>query len=572
MVDGDGPLFKTECTFMKNLKFMTRLFWAVILFLGLKSNSFSQPKFADKIYYNAIIYTGDSSNSMARCIAIKGDNILYVGNDYTPYKSSNTKLIDLHQKLVIPGFIDCHVHFLSSGANLASVDLRYASSKKEFINQLKTYTASLPKSRWILGGNWDHERWGGDLPTHEMIDSITGDHPVFISRLDGHMALANSVALGIAGIDKTTPAPKGGAIVKDASGNPTGVLKDNAQDLVFKIIPQKSSAELKEDFQRAQQHALSLGITQVHDMGSYGGYLDLETYRLAEKDSTLKMRVYSFVPLATWPRIDSFIKKNGKGDDWIRWGGLKGFADGSLGSTTAWFWKPYLDEPNSTGLMVTDTAAMRHYISDADSVHLQIAVHAIGDRANDFILSCYEEAEKKHGMNDQRFRIEHAQHLSKNALMKFSELQVIASMQPYHAIDDGRWAYKRIDSDRISRTYAFRTLLNNKTMLAFGTDWDVAPLNPLEGIYAAVTRRTLDDKNPNGWVPNEKITVNEAVKCYTANGAFAGFQEDKLGELKTNMLADFIVLDKNIFEMDPFEIKNVKVIRTVVGGKDMFVK
>lgn len=549
-----------------------RLILASVLFLFSTTAAFSQSKFADKIYFNGNIYTGDSARPMAKCIAVAGDKILYVGDKYASFKSPTTQLIDLKNKLVIPGFIDCHVHFLSSGANLAGIDLRYASSKKEFINQLKTYAASLPKGRWILGGNWDHERWGGDLPTKEMIDNITGDNPVFISRLDGHMALANSLALGIANIDKNTPAPKGGTIVKDAKGNPTGVLKDNAQDLVFQVIPQKSNAELDEDFQRAQEHALSLGVTQVHDMGSYGGYPDLETYRRAEKGGTLKMRMYSFVPLATWPKLVSFIKENGKGDDWVRWGGLKGFADGSLGSTTAWFWKPYLDEPNSTGLMVTDTAAMRHYILNADYVHLQIAVHAIGDRANDFILSCFEEAQKTYGMNNQRFRIEHAQHLSKNALTRFSKLKVIASMQPYHAIDDGRWAYKRIDNDRISRTYAFRTLLNNKTMLAFGTDWDVAPLNPLEGIYAAVTRRTLDNKNPNGWVPKEKITVKEAVKCYTANGAFAGFQEDKLGKLKTNMLADFIVLDKNIFEINPVEIRNVKVIRTVVGGKEMFVK
>ena len=549
-----------------------RLILASTLFLFSTSAAFSQSKFADKIYFNANIYTGDSAKPVVKCIAVTGDKILYVGDNYTSFKSPNTQLIDLKNKLVIPGFIDCHVHFLSSGANLAGIDLRYASSKKELINQLKIYAASLPKGRWILGGNWDHERWGGDLPTKEMIDNITGDHPVFISRLDGHMALANSLALGIARIDKNTPAPKGGTIIKDSKGNPTGVLKDNAQDLVFNIIPQKSTAELDEDFQRAQQHALSLGVTQVHDMGSYGGYMDLETYRRAEKAGALKMRIYSFVPLATWPKLVSFIKENGKGDDWVRWGGLKGFADGSLGSTTAWFWKPYLDEPNSTGLMVTDTAVMRHYILNADYVHLQIAVHAIGDRANDFILGCYEEAEKNNGIGNRRFRIEHAQHLSKNALTRFSKLQVIASMQPYHAIDDGRWAYKRIDNDRISRTYAFKTLLNNKTMLAFGTDWDVAPLNPLEGIYAAVTRRTLDNKNPNGWVPREKITVKEAVKCYTANGAFAGFQEDKLGKLKTNMLADFIVLDKNIFEINPVEIKNVKVIRTVVGGKEMFVR
>ncbi len=547
--------------------------YSFLLFTILFScSAFSQQNFADKIYYNAIIYTGDSSNLWVKAIAIKDEKIIYAGNDYTPYKSASTQLINLHQQLVLPGFIDSHVHFLSSGANLAGVDLRYASSKQEFIQLLKQYAASLPDNRWITGGNWDHERWGGDLPTKEMIDSITGNHPVAISRLDGHMVLANSLALQQAGINSSTPSPDGGTIVKDAAGNPTGILKDNAQDILFNTMPEPSLQEFDEDFQRAQQYALSLGVTQVYDMGSYGGYPDLQTYRRAEKKGTIKMRVYSFVPLATWAKLDSFVKVNGRGDDWVRWGGLKGFADGSLGSTTAWFYKPYLDQPNSTGLMVTDTAVMRQRILSADSVHLQVAIHAIGDRANDFILNCFEEAEIREGKNDQRFRIEHAQHLSKDALTKFSALKVIPSMQPYHAIDDGRWAYKRIDEDRISRTYAFRTLLDNKSMLAFGTDWDVAPLNPLLGIYAAVTRRTLDDKNPDGWMPQQKITIEEAVQCYTAGSAYAGFHESKTGKLKVGMLADFIVIDKNIFKINPVEIKDAKVLLTVVGGKEMFVK
>jgi predicted amidohydrolase YtcJ len=551
---------------------MSKKYSLLLTAILFSCTAFCQQNFADKIYYNAVVYTCDPANAWAKAIAIKDDKIIYAGDDYARYESASTTLIDLHQQLILPGFIDSHVHFLSSGANLAGVDLRYTKTKEVFIRLLKEYAASLPPGRWITGGNWDHEQWGGDLPTKEMIDSITGDHPVAISRLDGHMILANSLALKMAGIDNNTASPDGGTIVKDKAGNPTGILKDNAQDIVFNIIPQPSRQQLDEDFLRAQQHALSLGVTQVVDMGSYGGYPEIETYRLAEKNGTLKMRIYSFVPLATWQKLHEYVQANGKGDDWVKWGGLKGFADGSLGSTTAWFYKPYLDQPNSSGLMVTDTAAMRQRILNADSVHLQVAIHAIGDRANDFILSCFEKAEKRDGNKDQRFRIEHAQHLSKDALTKFAALQVIPSMQPYHAIDDGRWAYKRLDQDRLSRTYAFRTLLNNKSMLAFGTDWDVAPLNPILGIYAAVTRRTLDDKNPNGWFPQEKISVAEAVQCYTANSAYAAFRENKTGQLKAGMLADFIVLDKNIFTIDPVEIKDVTVLRTIVGGKEMFTK
>ena len=551
---------------------MLKIFFIVCVALILFAAGCTQKNAVDTIYYNAKIYTCDSVQSWVSSIALKDGKIIYAGDDYEAYKGASTQLIDLKQQLVIPGFTDAHVHFLSSGANLAGIDLRYVSSKQEFIQQLKKYVATVPGERWITGGNWDHERWGGELPTKEMIDSISGNHPIAISRLDGHMILANSIALRLAGIHKETPSPDGGTIVKDLNGNPIGILKDNAQDVVFNAMPPLSGKELDENFLRAQQYALSLGVTQVDDMGSYGGYPDLQTYRRAEKNGTIKMRVYSFVPLAAWQKLHEYVEANGKGDDWVKWGGLKGFADGSLGSTTAWFYKPYLDQPGSTGLMVTDTAIMRQRILSADSVHLQIAIHAIGDRANDFILSCFEEAEMRDGKNDQRFRIEHAQHLSKDALTKFAKLGVIPSMQPYHAIDDGRWAYKRIDSDRISRTYAFRTLLNNKSRLAFGTDWDVAPLNPLGGIYAAVTRRTLDDKNPGGWVPEQKITVDEAVYCYTAGSAYAGFNENKTGKLKAGMLADFIVLDKNIFEINPIEIKDVKVLRTIVGGKEMYVK
>ena len=551
---------------------MQKLSFLIFLSIFITIISCNNKTSADKIYYNAKIYTCDSAQPWVTAIALKDDKIIYAGNDYETYKSSSTILVDLKQQLVLPGFTDAHVHFLSSGANLAGIDLRYASSKQEFIDQFKKYAASLPDDRWITGGNWDHERWGGDLPTKQMIDSISGDHPVAISRLDGHMLLANSKALKLAGINSETPSPDGGTIVKDITGNPTGVLKDNAQDVIFSVMPSPSEKELDESFLRAQQYALSLGVTQVNDMGNYGGYPELETYRRAEKNGSLKMRIYSFVPLSTWQKLHEYVQANGKGDDWVKWGGLKGFADGSLGSTTAWFYKPYLDQPGSTGLMVTDTISLRKWILAADSAHLQVAVHAIGDRANDFVLSCFEEAEKRDGKNDRRFRIEHAQHLSQDALTKFVKLQVIPSMQPYHAIDDGRWAYKRIDEDRISRTYAFHTLLNNKTILAFGTDWDVAPLNPLLGIYAAATRRTLDDKNPNGWVPEQKITVAQAVESYTAGSAYAGFNENKTGKLKAGMLADFVVLDKNIFEIDPVAIKDAVVLRTVVGGKEMFVK
>lgn len=524
---------------------------------------------ADKIYFNAKIWTGDPANAWAEAIAIKGNQIVYVGKDYQSFKGSKTALIDLDGKLMLPGFIDNHTHFLSGGYNLSSVDLRKARTKEEFITILKDFCQKQNNERWVLGGDWDHEIWGGELPSRNWIDSVTGDHPVFVSRYDGHMALANTKALALAGINKNSKVPAGGEMPKDKTGEYTGVLKDEAMNPVFSVIPDPSEKELDDYLYAAIRHALENGVTQVHDVASYGGWIDLATYRRNYANKKPDLRIYSFVPLSTWPKLDSFCKKEGKGDDMLRWGALKGFVDGSLGSTTAWFYQPYLDASNTSGLTVTDTNNIRKWVLAADSAGLHVAVHAIGDRANDFILHVFEEAEKKIS-KDHRFRVEHAQHLTQQAIPRFAQLKVIPSMQPYHAIDDGRWAYKRLDDARLKGTYAFGSLLDAGAPLTFGSDWTVAPLKPLEGIYAAVTRRTLDDKNPNGWHPEQRISVEQAVRCYTVSNAFAGFQENKLGMLKKGMLADLVVLDQDIFEMVPEKIKDVKVLQTIVNGKEVY--
>ena len=524
---------------------------------------------ADKIYFNAKIWTGDSANAWADAIAINGNGIVYVGKDYQSFKGANTEMIDLGGKLMTPGLIDNHTHFLFGGYTLSGVDLRKAKTQKEFISILKEFCRKYDDDRWILGGNWDHEVWGGELPSRDWIDSVTGNHPIFLNRYDGHMALANSKGLEIAGISNDTKVPEGGEMKRNVKGEYTGLLKDEAMALVNKVIPDPTEKELDEYLKAAVKHAFENGVTQVHDMGWYGGWTDLATYRRNLKK--LDLRIYSFVPLSNWAKLDSLCKKEGKGDDMLRWGGLKGFMDGSLGSTTAWFYDSYLDDPKTAGLTVTDTVSIRNWVLAADAAGLHIAVHAIGDRANDFILHVFEEAEKKNS-KDHRFRVEHAQHLSHQAIPQFAQLNVIPSMQPYHAIDDGRWAYKRLDDARLKRTYAFKSLLDTKAKLTFGSDWMVAPLKPLEGIYSAVTRRTLDDKNQNGWYPEQKISVEQAVKCYTANNAYAGFQENKIGMLKTGMLADLIVLEENIFEIAPEKIKDVNVLRTIVNGKQVYLK
>lgn len=548
------------------MKYFLSLFAIVFLF-----SCSTQKDAADTIYFNADIWTGDSANPHATSIAVKGGMIVYVGSDYANYKGDATEMIDVHGKMITPGFIDDHTHFLNGGHDLAGIDLHAATSKEQFIQTIKAFAASHNDSNWITGGNWDHEFWGGELPRKEWIDSVCGNHPLFVNRYDGHSAFANSKALQLAGITAKTAAPAGGEIVQQ-NNEPTGVLKDEAMDLVFRIIPQPAQKEFDEYFSTGQQHALENGVTQVVDMSSFGGWNDLGTYRKAYEEKKLQMRIYSFVPLGTWQRLDSFCKANDKGDDMLRWGGLKGFVDGSLGSTTAWFYQPYLDAPNTGGLQITDTNLLRQWTIAADSAGLQVAVHAIGDHANDFILDVFEEAEKKNPNKDHRFRVEHAQHLAQHTIPRFAILHVTASMQPYHAIDDGRWAYKRLDDARLRGTYVFNSLLQTGANVVFGSDWPVAPLKPIQGIYAAVTRRTLDDKNPGGWYPAEKISVAQALTCYTANNAYAIFMENKTGKLKAGMFADFVVLSENLFNIAPEKIKDVMVLRTVVNGKSVYEK
>lgn len=528
---------------------------------------------ADSVYTNASIWTGVPGAPRAAAMAVLDGRIVAVGPaaQVARFAGPATRIVDLGGAFVVPGLIDTHTHFLPGGFQLASVDLRGAVSREDFVRRLGELAAKLPKGRWILGGDWDHEAWGGELPRRDWIDAVTPDNPVFVNRLDGHMALANSRALELAGITKATRDPAGGLIVRDSGAGgtdePTGILKDEAMTLVARVQSPPSDADRDEALARALAHAASLGVTQIHDMGTWD---DLATHRRAAARNALTLRVYSFVPLDTWPRLAELVRKEGRGDDRLRWGGLKGYVDGSLGSTTAWFHEPYTDAPSTSGLVVTDTARLASDVRKADAAGLQVAVHAIGDRANDWLLDTFAHVETANGPKDRRFRIEHAQHLSRAALGRFAFLRVIPSMQPYHAIDDGRWAGKRIGPERIKTTYAFRSLLDGGARLAFGSDWTVAPISPIEGIYAAVTRRTLDDRNPGGWVPEQKVTVEEALRAYTAGGAWAGFQEDRLGTLERDRLADFVVLSGDLFQVDPNEIRTVRVLRTVVGGRDVY--
>ncbi len=517
----------------------------------------------------ARIWTGVASAPWAEAIAFQGDRISKVGSraEIAAVIGDATRIIERPGAMLVPGFIDTHVHFITGGAGIASVQLRTAATPAEFSSRIAAFAAGRPAGEWIQYGNWDHELWGGELPQREWIDASTPDHPVFVERLDGHMALANSVALTAAGITAETPEVEGGSIVRDANGVPTGVLKDNAMDLVRKVIPPASDERMDAIVTAAMQHVAAAGVTTVHDMGDWS---NLEAYRRAHAAERQITRIYAHVPLPDWQRMREEVARNGRGDDWLRIGALKGFVDGSLGSHTAAFFDPYTDVPSDRGLLLNDPAALEAWIVGADAANLHVAVHAIGDRAIRMLLDTYAIVTARNGARDRRLRIEHAQHIHPDDMDRFHAQGVIASMQPYHAIDDGRWAERVIGAERAATTYAFRSLLDTGASVSFGSDWSVAPPTPLEGIYAAVTRRSLDGANPVGWVPAQKITVEEALVAYTSTGAYASFEELRKGRLAPGMLADAALLDRDITAIAADDIPNTKVLMTIVGGRVVF--
>ena len=514
------------------------------------------------------IWTGDADNPWAEAMAIDGDRILVVGSDekIAAFIGDDTALID-GGGLVVPGFIDSHVHFLDGGEALESVQLRDVTSREQFRQRFSDYVTTIKPGEWILGGAWDHEAWGGQLPTRDWIDDLTPENPVWVFRLDGHMALANSLALSKAGIDADSPDIAGGEIVRDDDGRPTGVLKDNAMTPVMAAMPPTSDARRDRQFAAAQRYLASNGVTTVHSMGTFQ---ELAIFRRAHDNDAMTVRIYAAVPLSEWRELKADVEKNGRGDEWLATGVLKGFMDGSLGSHTAAMLEPFTDAPDDRGMLINTLDDMESWIGGADAAGLHVVVHAIGDSAIRDLLDVYDDVVAANGARDRRFRMEHAQHIHPEDVQRFAIQNVIASMQPYHAIDDGRWAERVIGAERAKTTYAFRSLLDSGARVAFGSDWYVAPASVIQGIDAAVNRRTLDGANPDGWVPGEKITVEEALRAYTVEGAYAAYDENDRGRLAAGLLADFVVLDRDITEIDSDEIAKAQVLRTVVGGRTVF--
>ena len=528
---------------------------------------------ADLIVSNARIWTVNAQQPEAEALAIIGERIVAVGSDkqIATWRGPSTKVIDARGKRVLPGFNDAHLHFVQAGLQLDQVQLTDARSPEELAARIAAQARKQREGEWVLGGDWDEQNWNPPrLPTRELIDAATPSTPVFVNRHDGHEALANSQALKLAGITAQTKAPPGGEIVRDVRGEPTGVLKDAAMDLVDKVVPQPTPEQRRTAAKRALAHAASLGVTSVQHMNPERG--DVAAYAWLAERGELTARIYNAPMETSWEDQARIGLRRAFGSTFLRLGAVKGYADGSLGSATAWFFESFLDAAGN-GLVsaeMQDLKAFRARLIGADAAGLQLCIHAIGDQAISSVLDTFSEIEKTNGARERRWRIEHLQHVAPKDFERLERLSVVASMQPYHAIDDGQWAERRIGPERAKTTYAFRTLLDRGVRLAFGTDWSVAPLNPLLGLFAAVTRETLDGKHPGGWVPEQKITLAEAVEAYTLGSAFAEFQEKDKGTLAPGKLADLVVLSADIFRIDPHALRDAKVDLTMVGGKIVF--
>jgi hypothetical protein len=540
---------------------------------------------ADLVLLHGKVWTGETAGAnraqFAQAVAIANGRILAVGSDaeIEAYIGGNSKTIDLQGRLAVPGLIDSHAHFIDGGFQLLSIDLKDARSEEEFTRRIGEKARTLAPGRWLLGGDWDEQAWpSAKLPTRQMIDAVTGDHPVFLNRYDGHAVLVNSLAQKLAGVTRATPDPVGGVIVRDAAGEPTGIFKDAAQDLIAKVIPLPTEAEMTEALRAALAEAARVGLTSVHsitaDTNSWNGNFtgEIQLLRRAELEGWLTCRMYEVIPITQWEKLRDAGLAHNMGGDFIKLGAVKAFADGSLGSATAWMVAPFADDPGNRGIplaLMNPPAKMEALAGGADRAGIQLCTHAIGDRAIAEMLDMYERLGDGNAPA-HRFRIEHAQHMRPQDFARFGKLGIIASMQPYHAIDDGRWAEKRLGPERAKWSYAWRSMLEAGAPLAFGSDWPVAPLSPILGIYAAVTRATLDGKHPGGWFPDQRLTVEEALRAYTQGSAYAAFQENDKGGMTPGKLGDVVVLSDDLFTLPPARIKDAHVIMTIVGGKIVY--
>lgn len=516
----------------------------------------------------------------AEAVAVAGEWIVAVGGseELRAWAGPGTEVMDLGGRLLVPGFNDAHLHLMMGGASLVGVQLGGARSLEEFQRRIADFACELPAGSWLRNGNWDHQLWENPaLPDHRTIDDCTGGHPALLWRQDAHMALANAAALRLAGIDRRTAEVPGGEIERDGEGNPTGILKDAATALVARVMPPLSPLESRRAMAAALGEAARLGVTSVQNMADgsndTGQPALFRLFQQMEQSGALTVRVYESLPLRDWPQLAAIGLGASFGSPRLRLGNMKAFSDGALGPATAWMLAPYSGQPGKTGLASQDLLDLEGFYEDlrgADRAGLQLAIHAIGDRANRTLLELFERLVEENGPSGRRLRIEHAQHVAPEDWERFARLEVIASMQPYHAIDDGRWAESLLGPERVRQSFAWGSALCAGVRLAFGSDWPVAPLDPLAGIAAAVNRQTLDGRHPEGWVPEQRIGLEEALTAYTAGAAYAEGQERIKGRIAPGQLADFALLSEDLFAIAPERIAEVRVEMTICGGRIVY--
>ncbi|CAL9246222.1 unnamed protein product [Arabidopsis halleri] len=534
---------------------------------------------ADLLVRNGTIFTSDSSLPFADSMAIRNGRILKVGSFATlkGFIGDGTMEVNLEGKIVVPGLIDSHVHLISGGLQMAQVGLRGVSQKDEFCKMVKDAVQNAKEGSWILGGGWNNDFWGGELPSASWIDEISPHNPVWLIRMDGHMALANSLALRIAGVTSLTEDPVGGTIMRMPSGELTGLLIDAAMELVTPWVKEISVDERREALFRASKYALTRGVTTVIDLGRYfPGTTDelswkdfQDVYLYADSSKKMMIRTCLFFPITTWSRLsDLKLQKGSVLSEWLYLGGVKAFIDGSLGSNSALFYEEYIDSPDNYGLEVMDPEKLSNFTMAADKSGLQVAIHAIGDKANDLILDMYEFVAAANGDRDRRFRIEHAQHLAPGSANRFGQLHIVASVQPDHLLDDADFVAKKLGSERAEKeSYLFQSLLNGNALLALGSDWPVADINPLHSIRTAVKR--IPPKWDHAWIPSERISFTDAVIAQTISAARAAFLDHHLGSLSPGKLADFVILSTNIWDEFSKDV-SASVLATYVGGKQLY--
>jgi predicted amidohydrolase YtcJ len=537
------------------------------------------------------IWTGVGNTSSVNALGVQDERITLVStNDEVLAKCDDcTLIIDAAHSFVMPGFTDSHCHFLDGGQRLLSVKLRDIKTQEQFSARIANFILDLPEGTWVLGGDWDHQNWGGELPNRSWLDNVAPKHPVWLNRMDGHMALANSAALAIAGVNNKTPDPSGGEIVRDISGEPTGLFKDNAMNLIVVHIPPRSPEDLDRALEAAMTYVAARGITCVHTMVTVDcadglwpsedilgnenfapAYAELATYRRAHTHEKLRTRIHAALPLNSLYLLQAEVTQHGRGDKWLRVNSVKVMIDGSLGTHTAAMTEDYDDTPGYRGHLLWNMSKLEELVRQADEAQLQIKMHAIGDKGINEMLNLFERLIQSTPTRDRRLRCEHAQHFLEKDILRFANLGIIASMQPSHLADDGRWACACIGKKRLQTSWPMRSLLNYGVVLALGSDWFVTPPHPLEGIYAAVTRQTNDGSYPNGLVPEECLTIEGALIGYTKGAAWAGFEEKDFGTLEVGKFADIVLLDTDILSAPTRALLTTKVQMTIIGGKIIY--